>query len=312
MAQVIAVNVNDMPYEEVRRGRVRTIRRKRLPLDSGLAGVTLEFSYCTVPDGYFTPRHKHNFDQIRYTLSGVQSTGLGDLAPGECGYFPEGSYYGPQKQEGECECLVLQFQGPSGEHLLSNEEMNATYEKLIKAGAVFENGVYRGKKPDGSPKNKDSYEAIWEEHEGRELTFPAPRYRDPVMMMSEQYRFIPDRKRPGVDIKHLGTFNEFRTGIGFLRLRPGASLAPGEQQDAEIRFLLEGSVNYGGKAWGEGTYFYLPNGAHAGAMSSDTGATFFTIMLPMLAELAAGRSGPAVGSPEIAAHGRPLPANRAS
>ena len=184
MAQVTVVNVNDMPYEEVRRGRVRTIRRKRLPLDSGLAGVTLEFSYCVVPDGYFTPRHKHNFDQIRYTLSGVQSTGLGDLASGECGYFPEGSHYGPQKQEGDCECLVLQFQGPSGERLLSNEEMNATYEKLIKAGAVFENGVYKGKKPDGSPKNKDSYEAIWEEHEGRDLTFPAPRYREPVMMMT--------------------------------------------------------------------------------------------------------------------------------
>jgi hypothetical protein len=312
MAQVIAVNVNDMPYEEVRRGRVRTIRRKRLPLDSGLAGVTLEFSYCTVPDGYFTPRHKHNFDQIRYTLSGVQSTGLGDLAPGECGYFPEGSYYGPQKQEGDCECLVLQFQGPSGEHLLSNEEMNATYEKLIKAGAVFENGVYKGRKPDGSPKNKDSYEAIWEEHEGRELTFPAPRYRDPVMMMSKQYRFVPDRKRAGVDIKHLGTFNELRTGIGFLRLRPGASLAAGEQEDAEIRFLLEGSVIYGGEARGEGTYFYLPNGAHAEAMSSDTGATFFTITLPMLAEFAAGRREAAAGSPEFATLDRPLPANRAS
>jgi hypothetical protein len=312
MAQVIAVNVNDMPYEEVRRGRVRTIRRKRLPLDSGLAGVTLEFSYCTVPDGYFTPRHKHNFDQIRYTLSGVQSTGLGDLAPGECGYFPEGSYYGPQKQEGDCECLVLQFQGPSGEHLLSNEEMNATYEKLIKAGAVFENGVYKGRKPDGSPKNKDSYEAIWEEHEGRELTFPAPRYRDPVMMMSKQYRFVPDRKRAGVDIKHLGTFNELRTGIGFLRLRPGASLDAGEQEDAEIRFLLEGSVTYGGEAQGEGTYFYLPNGAHAEAMSSDTGATFFTITLPMLAEFAADRREAAAGSPEFATLDRPLPANRAS
>jgi ChrR Cupin-like domain len=288
--KVAVVDVNDMPYEEVRRGRVRTIRRKRLPLESGLAGVTLEFSYCTVPDGYFTPRHKHNFDQIRYTLSGVQSTGLGDLAPGECGYFPEGSYYGPQKQEGDCECLVLQFQGPSGERLLSNEEMNATYEKLIKAGAVFENGVYKGRKPDGSPKNKDSYEAIWEEHEGRDLTFPPARYRDPVMMMSGRYRFVPDRKRPGVEIKHLGTFNELRTGIGFLRLRPGAQLPAGEQEDAEIRFLLEGAVSFGGKSWGEGTYFYLPNGAHAEAVSTEQGATFFTISLPMIAEIAAERA----------------------
>lgn len=290
MAQVTVVNVNDMPFEEVRRGRVRTIRRKKLPLSSGLPGVTMEFSYCMVPDGYFTPRHKHNFDQIRYTVSGVQSTGLGDLAAEECGYFPEGSYYGPQKQEGDCECLVMQFQGPSGEHLLSNDEMNATYEKLLKAGAVFENGVYKGKKPDGSPKNKDSYEAIWEEHEGRELTFPAPRYRDPVMMLSKQYRFVPDRKRAGVETKHLGTFNELRTSIGFLRLKPGAELKAGTQEDAEIRFLLEGAVNYEGKTWSEGTYFYLPNGANVPAMSSEKGATFFTITLPMVAEIAAARA----------------------
>ena len=57
--------------------------------------------------------------------------------------------------------------------------MNATYEKLLKSGGKFENGVYKGFKPDGTPKNKDSYEAIWEEHEGRDLVFPEPRYRQP-------------------------------------------------------------------------------------------------------------------------------------
>ena len=131
-----------------------------------------KFSLSELGTDHSGPRHRHNFDQIRYTLTGIQSTGLGDLAAGEVGYFPEGSYYGPQKQDGECECLVLQFQGASGEHLLSNEEMNATYDKLIKAGGKFENGVYKGFKPDGSPKNRDSYEAIWETHEGRELEFP--------------------------------------------------------------------------------------------------------------------------------------------
>src|SRR5262245_37920288 len=191
MPQVTICDTNEMPFEEVRRGRVHTIRRKRLPLDSGLPGVTMEYSLSVVPDGYFTPRHRHNFDQIRYTLSGIQSTGLGDLAAGECGYFPEGSYYGPQKQQGVCLCLVLQFQGPSGERLLSNEEMNGTYEKMIAAGARFENGVYFGVKRDGGRKNRDAYEAIWEEHEGRELTFPKPRYRDPVMMIGDNYRFLP-------------------------------------------------------------------------------------------------------------------------
>jgi len=302
MPEVIIRETNEMEWEDVRRGRVHMIRRKRLPLETGIPGVTMEYSLSVVPDGYFTPRHRHTFDQIRYTLSGIQSTGLGDLAAGECGYFPEGSYYGPQKQEGQCECLVLQFQGASGEHLLSNEEMNATYEKLLKSGGKFENGVYKGFKPDGSPKNKDSYEAIWEEHEGRDLVFPPQRYRAPVMMLTTNYRFWPDRRRPGVDIKHLGTFSEARTGIRFWRLTPGAELPAGTQEDAELRFLIEGAINYGGRNLGEGTYMFLPNGADVEAMRSAQGATFFSIMLPMLADLAAAQKSPGMHHPLLRAH----------
>lgn len=299
MPEVTIRETKEMEWEDVRRGRVHMIRRKRLPLDTGIPGVTMEYSLSVVPDGYFTPRHRHNFDQIRYTLSGIQSTGLGDLAAGECGYFPEGTHYGPQKQEGQCECLVLQFQGASGEHLLSNEEMNATYERLLKSGGKFENGVYKGFKPDGSPKNKDSYEAIWEEHEGRELIFPPPRYRQPVMMLAKNYRFWPDRKRPGIEVKHLGTFSEARTGISFLRLTPGAGLNGGEQEDAELLFLLEGTVRYGDRPLGEGTYMFLPNGADVKPLRSDSGATFFVITLPVLAELAAAQKTPSMNHPLI-------------
>jgi hypothetical protein len=297
MPEVIIRETNEMQWEDVRRGRVHMIRRKRLPLETGIPGVTMEYSLSVVPDGYFTPRHRHNFDQIRYTLSGLQSTGLGDLAAGECGYFPEGSYYGPQKQEGQCECLVLQFQGASGEHLLSNEEMNATHEKLLKSGGKFENGVYKGFKPDGSPKNKDSYEAIWEEHEGRELEFPPPRYREPVMMLTRNYRFWPDRQRPGIEIKHLGTFSEARTGIRFLRITPGAELPAGIQEDAELLFLVEGSFSYGSRSLGEGTYLFLPNGVDVKGMRSEQGATFFSITLPMLADLAAAQRSPGLVHP---------------
>src|SRR5262245_803008 len=137
MPDVIILDTTTMPYEEVRRGRVHMIRRKRLPLDTGIPGVTMEYSLSVVPNGYFTPRHKHNFDQIRYTLSGIQSTGLGDLAAGECGYFPEGSYYGPQQQEGACECLVLQLQGASGERLLSDERLTPTHGQRLRSRGKF-------------------------------------------------------------------------------------------------------------------------------------------------------------------------------
>jgi hypothetical protein len=283
---VSIVDTNKTEWEQVLRGRVNSIRRKRLPLDTEVPGVTLECSYVLVPDGYFTPRHHHNFDQIRYTLDGIQSTGHGDLAPGECGYFPEGAFYGPQQQEGDALAFVLQFQGASGEHFLSNEEMNATYTRLLGEGAVFENGVYKGRTADGRPQNRDSYEAIWEAHEGRALSFPRPRYRTPIMMDTAAYNWVPDRARPGVDTKHLGTFSELRTGIEFLRLTPGAAVDGGRQRDMELRFLLEGSVRYDGAEWPAGTYFCLPPDAALDRLSSDTGATFFVITLPLVAELA--------------------------
>jgi hypothetical protein len=284
---VAIVNVADVEPQEVRTGRGRNLTLHRFPLDSGIPGVVIEFSRVLVPDQYYTPRHRHNFDQIRYTLSGTFSAGPADLAPGECAYFPEGAYYGPQDQKGDCVNLVLQFQGPSGARFLSDPEVRETYGRLVASGATFDNGVYKGRTPDGRPRNKDSYEAIWEEHEGKELAYPAPRYRDPVFMVGERYRFLPDRKRPGLEVKHLGTFSEFRTGIALKRLRPGASLARARQEDAEIRYLLDGSVRYGGQLWSTGTYFYLPPDADVAAMASDQGATFYAISLPMIAELQA-------------------------
>jgi len=286
-ATVTIVNADNLPLESVQRGRVHSIRRKRLPLDTGVPGVTAEFSLSIVPEGYFTPRHRHNFDQIRYTLSGIQSTGHGDLGPGEIGYFPEGAYYGPQAQKGECATLVLQFQGASGEHLLSNEEMNATYQKMHADGAVFENGIYKSTTPDGRRLNKDSYVAIWEEHEGRKLKFPRARYRTPVMMLPQYYGWVADRERPGIETKHLGTFSELRTGIGFFRLQPGARLEAGRQREAEIRYCIDGSFAYDGKEWGENAYLYIPPGAETAAFASTKGATFYYISLPLIAEFAA-------------------------
>ncbi|HZE11942.1 MAG TPA: hypothetical protein VE034_10205 [Burkholderiales bacterium] len=288
--RVTVVNLADLEWEAVSRGRVHAIRRKRLPMESAVPGATFEYSYSIVPEGYFTPRHRHNFDQIRFTTYGLQSTGHGDLGPGECGYFPEGAYYGPQAQKGECGCLVLQFQGASGEHLLSNEEMNATYHKMMAAGATFQNGVYTTHKPDGKKVNKDSYVAIWEEHEGRKLTFPKPRYREPVMMIGERFRWVPDRRRRGIETKHLMTYTEYRNEIGLLRLLPNATLEAGKQPEVELRYLLEGSVDYSGKRWEKDTYFFMPAGAPVEPMHSATGATFFCLTLPMISELAAQRA----------------------
>lgn len=277
------LNVADWEWESVQRGRKLNIRRKLLPLDTGIPGVTVELSYMIVPDGYEVPRHRHNCDQIRYIIDGVQSIGIRqDMMPGECGYFPEGVYYGPQAQKGDCTCLLMQFQGPSGARLLTSAELDQTYRRMISAGAVFENGVYKGRKPDGTPQNKDSYAAIWEEHEGGKLSFVKPRYREPVMMVPGEFNWCADSSMPGIARKHLGTFSEQRTSISMLQLAPGATVAGGTQGSAEVRYSTSGAFAYGGKEYPAGTYMYLPHGATTEPLNAISAAEFLCITLPLL------------------------------
>ncbi len=283
----IIVDVMDMDREEVRAGRARNLSLRRLPLDTGVDGLVIEFSRVEVPDGYYTPRHRHNFDQIRYCLEGVFATGQGDLAAGECGYFPEGTPYGPQDQKGDAVSLTLQFQGATGERFLSSAEIRAGYAQLAAEGGRFEAGVYKRPRPDGRTVNQDSYEAIWERHQGRTLVYPAPRYRHPVMMVSAHYRWVADPRRPGIETKHLGTFTEYRTAVGLMRLAPGATLPGARADEAEIRYVVSGEIALEGRTRGVGTYVWLPPGAELGPIRSGPGATFYVVMLPMVAALAA-------------------------
>ena len=46
---------------------------------------------------FYSPRHRHNFEQIRVQLDGEAGFDRdGNMTPGTVGYFPEGVFYGPQ------------------------------------------------------------------------------------------------------------------------------------------------------------------------------------------------------------------------
>ena len=40
------------------------------PIDTGLPDINFRFGFDQIGDGFFTPRHRHNFDQFRYVLFG--------------------------------------------------------------------------------------------------------------------------------------------------------------------------------------------------------------------------------------------------
>src|SRR5262245_48415313 len=55
------------------------------------------WSYSRGNGERYSPRHRHNFDQIRFSIKGDMSMGKREaLKEGHIGYFPESTYYGPQ------------------------------------------------------------------------------------------------------------------------------------------------------------------------------------------------------------------------
>ena len=69
---------------------------------------------------FVSPRHRHNFEQFRFQFEGdLNFARDGVMTPGMVGYFPEGTFYGPQTSEATATTFVLQFGGSSGQGYLS-------------------------------------------------------------------------------------------------------------------------------------------------------------------------------------------------
>jgi hypothetical protein len=173
---------------------------------------------------YYSPRHRHNFDQVRFQLEGdFDFASDGVMKEGWLGYFPEGTHYGPQSSNSENSTLVLQFGGASGSGYIAANEYEKAAAELARHGS-FARGVYTRLKPDGGKINKDAYEAVWEEVNGRPLVYPPERYLRPVFMDPASFDWTPLAGRQGVSCKHLGEFSERRTQLAFYKIDPGASL----------------------------------------------------------------------------------------
>jgi len=220
--------------------------------------------------GFKSPRHRHNFDQVRATLSA--STNVGpkrNIAVGDVAYFPEGTYYGPQNQEetgAGCLCMVIQFGGPSGEGFMSQGQFDAGFDEMQAFGR-FEGGVFRRTEPAADGRvNQDAYEAIWEFKNGRKLRYAKPRYTDPIHMHEDHFDWVllPDQR--GVARKQLGRFTEKDVTLFGLRLDAGARYAlPAAPEQTQIIFIRDGSGRLDGdgnetSTWSQWTGIHLDPG----------------------------------------------------
>lgn len=201
------------------------------------------FTLVRIEGGYYTPRHRHNYDQVRWCLSGSIDYGGGRaVRAGQVGYFPEGTPYGPQDITAQ-EAIVLQCGGASGQGFLSGAQLRDGRSALAGKGR-FEGGIFIRDEGEGRRK-QDGYEAVWEEVSGRRLEYPAARYAEPIVMDPAAFAWRP--AGPGLGRKHLGTFGEHALSIEAWQLEAGAELPLPAEPALRLAYALGGAAS--GRAW---------------------------------------------------------------
>jgi hypothetical protein len=257
-----------------------------------------KFSVSELGTDYSGPRHRHNFDQYRFMLSGESDYGQdGPLKEGMLGYYPEGVPYGPQVNKTVIVCAVLQFGGASGSGYLQPREVKAGMEELKKFGE-FKDGVFHrrddvpGKLP--GRRNMDAYQAIWEHVHGREMIYPKGRYDAPIMMDAANYQWAPVKGVPGAAEKLFGVFTERRTQARLVQLAAGASYSV---EGRGVYLVLSGAGTADGQPLQKFTTVFLETGERA-TLRASAATELLHYGLPDLSDLEMGSAGAAVQAAE--------------
>ncbi len=230
---------------------------------------------------FYSPRHRHNFDQFRFQIEGTSNFDRdGKMTPGTLGYFPEGAPYGPQSSDGASTTAVLQFGGASGSGYLSREEVRAGTEELKKFG-TFEGGIFRRNDDIEGRRSTDGYQAIWEHVHGERMEYPKPRYRDPVMVDTANYQWVSVVGTPGATYKQLGTFTERCCAAEIVGLERGANYHAGERS---VYLVLSGSGIVHHAPYRPMTSFYVAAGERAEIVVRDD-TQLLRLVLPDLVGL---------------------------
>lgn len=238
------VPIDSIPIKDVPHVREGVFRMQTLLTGDPASPGNFALMLVRTPDTYYSPRHRHNFDQVRYQLEGeFDFTTDGIMGPGMIGYFPEGTRYGPQDTNSASFTLVLQFGGDSGSGYLSREQYDAAAETLSKKGQ-FAKGVYTTVTEDGRKHNKDAYEAIWEEVHGRPLVYPDSGYEAPVFITPDELPWTASSGN-GVEKRDLGRFTVKGTRLAQWRIPAGQTLT---LEDNSLYFVEAGKGEIDGQA----------------------------------------------------------------
>lgn len=172
------------------------------------------------PASFFSPRHRHPWDQIRFCLEGKVPIAKGLYVDGgEIAYFPESVRYGPQEGGEDRIVVLLQFGGASGQGFIGPDRVNQARLELAREGR-FEGGVYFRDTTEGR-RNWDAYEAIWLHVMGGALSYAPPAYKTPIVMRPQALPWLASAEE-GVSMKSIGVFPPRGLSMSACRIEPGA------------------------------------------------------------------------------------------
>ncbi len=280
--------IEDVPMEDLQENhRDGKFERRRLLEGPEGAPDNFIFEMVRTYGDFFSPRHRHNFDQFRVQLEGSFDFDRdGVMRPGTIAYFPEGVYYGQQSSSEDSLTVVLQFGGAGGNGYISANQAIASVVALKKSGA-FSKGIYTRRLPDGGKRNQDGFEAVWEQVNQRKLEYPPPRYGKPIFIEPANFAWIPVAEK--LARKRLGVFTECEARVDLYRIEPGGTL-PLEARS--IYFVMEGSGGAGAQGWARHSTIFPAQG-ETGVLAAEAPSEVLRLGLPNLAALPT--AAPAVG-----------------
>ena len=190
------------------------------------------------PKSFFSPRHRHPWDQIRFCLEGRIPIAKGlYVEPGEIAYFPESAHYGPQEGGDDRIVILLQFGGASGQGFIGPDRVKQARIELAQEGR-FEGGIYSRDVTQGR-RNWDAYEAIWLHVMRGELSYAPPAYKTPIVMRPDALPWLPTSET-GVSVKQIGIFPHRGLTITSWQIEPGMRHQVRHVECLRLLFVAEG------------------------------------------------------------------------
>lgn len=248
------------------------------------------------PD-FFSPRHRHIFDQVRFYFSGSIKYGPRSVyGPGDCLYIPGGASYGPLAADGiqgEFKNFNLQYSGGSGNPYYPPSDMAPARHRLAEKG-TFEKGVYTPY--DGH--KQDALEAIMEEFLGHPLEYPKGPFDEYVVVHSDRVAWRPLDGLAGVQVKYLGHFTEAGPDLRLVKMAAGSRTPAGKAgRCQQLRCLGDGAVIFGEepeRQFESVSNRYIPPDTQYGETLCVKDALIFVVEWPPFGELFPPESGAAI------------------